>query len=357
MSWTSSRSRSIRHHRFTDGTEVRLPGGSRSAQLAAFDGLGAGLGQVWIDHVESYADTWETLRRHYVEVPWTPGDLPREVARVLDDRETLHRRLRRSLRDERLRQVAGHRFVAEGHDLRNVPAWLGLHAYLEQRFGCWTVPGGLAGLTAALTARLATRQVTVLTGTPVVDLVVREGRCVGVATGAGTLDADAVVVAVDPRRLPALASYVVRTTPAIPPVVTHLGLAGPVPDVGHELVLHGDPVIVVRGGGSAPEGHTAWTLHGRGKVAEDLVTALARHHLDVRDRVVVRVDRSPRAQVAHAGSAMGVLWEGRGTVRRRLGPRTPIENVYAAGAHATPGGQVPFVGLSAALVAQVIGPA
>ena len=129
------------------------------------------------------------------------------------------------------------------------------------------------------------------------------------------------------------------------------------PDVGHELVLHGDPVIVVRGGGGAPEGHTAWTLHGRGQVAEDLVTALARHHLDVRDRVVVRVDRSPRAQVEHAGSAMGVLWEGRGTVRRRLGPRTPIENVYAAGAHATPGGQVPFVGLSAALVAQVIGPA
>jgi UDP-galactopyranose mutase len=31
--------------------------------------------------------------------------------------------------------------------------------------------------------------------------------------------------------------------------------------------------------------------------------------------------------------------------------------VYAAGAHATPGGQVPFVGLSAALVAQAIGSA
>jgi phytoene dehydrogenase-like protein len=54
---------------------------------------------------------------------------------------------------------------------------------------------------------------------------------------------------------------------------------------------------------------------------------------------------------------MGVLWQGRGTVRHRLGPRTPIPNVYAAGAHAAPGGGVPFVGLSAALVAQVVGPA
>ena len=52
-----------------------------------------------------------------------------------------------------------------------------------------------------------------------------------------------------------------------------------------------------------------------------------------------------------------MLWQGRGTVRLRLGPRTPIAGVYTAGAHATPGSGLPFVGLSAALVAQVVGPA
>jgi phytoene dehydrogenase-like protein len=78
----------------------------------------------------------------------------------------------------------------------------------------------------------------------------------------------------------------------------------------------------------------------------------------VRDNVVVRVDRSPRELVEHwGGSPMGVLWQGRGTVRRRLGPTTPIPGVYAAGAHATPGAGLPFVSLSAALVAQEIGPA
>ena len=41
---------------------------------------------------------------------------------------------------------------------------------------------------------------------------------------------------------------------------------------------------------------------------------------------------------------MGVLWQGRATVRQRLGPTTPIAGVYAAGAHATPGGGLPFVG-------------
>lgn len=350
----------LREHRFEDGTRLRLPGGTRGAQLAAFDDLAPGLGQEWVDHVESFNEDWEVLRRGYFEVPWTPDSLPREVARRLGSRENLHRRLRRTFRDERLALVAGHPFVSDGHDLRNVPAWAGLQAYLEQRFDGWTIPGGLAGLTVALERRLATRGVTVLRDSPVRDLVMREGRVVAVAAcgEVGEVPADVVVVAIDPRRLPSLASHVARTMPAMPPVVCHLGLQGDVPDLPPELVLHGDPRIVVRTGGTAPPGCTAWTLHGRGRLSEDLLRALARHKIDVRDQVVTRLDRSPRELVEHwGGSPHGVLWQGRGTVRHRLGPTTPIAGVYAAGAHATPGGGLPYVGLSASLVAQAIGPA
>ena len=346
----------VRTHRFADGTTLALPSG-RAAQLRAVDELGAGLGQRWLDHVASYADTWELLRRHHLEVPTPREEAPREVRALLDSHETLHRRLRHDLRDERLRLVAGHRFVAEGHDLRNVPSWLGVHSYLEQRLGLWTAPGGLFAVTDALARRMETRGVEVRPGTTVFDVVVWGGRCVGVTTDAGTIEADAVVCAVDPRRLPSLARHVAAMMPALPPVLVHVGLAGEVPDVGAETVLHGDPLLVVRAGGSAPHGHTAWTVHGRGRIAEDLLVALARAGLDVRDQVVVRVDRSARDQVATGGSAMGVLWQGRGTVRRRLGPTTPVPGLYAAGAHARPGGGVPMVGLSAALVAEAIGPA
>lgn len=352
----------VREHRFEDHSALRLPGGTRGAQLAAFDELGAGLGQVWVDYVESFSEDWEVLRRGYFEVPWNPSSLPagaaKSLSRRLDSRETLHKRLRRAFRDERLALVAGHPFVAEGHDLRNVPAWAGLRAYLEQRFDAWTVPGGMAGLTDALEARLATRRVTVLKDTPVLDLVVREGRVAAVATTTGEIAADVVVVAVDPRRLPALASYVERTMPAIPPVITHLGLEGDLPDLSHEVVLHGDPLLTLRTGGQAPDGCAAWTLQGRGRLAEDMLRALARHRIDVRDQVVTRLDLSPRALVdTWGGSPMGVLWQGRATVRHRLGPSTPIPGVYAAGAHATPGTGLPFVGLSASLVAQAVGPA
>lgn len=350
----------LREHRFEDDSVLALPGGGRAGQMAAWDVVEPGLGARWEAHVAAYAEDWEVIRRRYAEVPWdrstrrTPEN--KALLSRLDSRETLHKRLK-TVRDERLRLVAAHPFVADGHDLRNVPAWAGLQSYLEQRFGAWTVPGGMWRLGEALTARLTTRRVEVLTGTTARDLVIRDGRAVAVATDSGDIDADVVVCAIDPRRLPALASYVVRTMPAIPPVVAHLGLDGEVPAMSHEVVLHGDPMLVVRTGGQAPEGHHAWTVHGRGKLAEDLLTALARHHLDVRDQVVSRVDRSPREQVEHTGSSIGVLWQGRRTVRDRVGPDTPVPNVYAAGAHATPGSGIPYVGLSAALVAQVVGPA
>ena len=348
----------VRAHWFEDGTVLGLPGQSRAAQLAAFDGLGPGLGRQWVDYVDSFSEDWEVLRRAYFENPWDPTDLPRDVADRLDSREVIHKRLRKTFKDKRLRQVAAHPFVAEGHDLRNVPAWAGLVSYLEQQFGAWTVTGGMGRLTETLVARMATRGVTVATGVEVTDLVVREGRVVGAATGSGTVDADAVVCAIDPRRLPALASYVERTMPTMPPVICHVGLSAPIPDLVHEVVVHGDPMLVVRAGTRAPAGGAAYTVHGRGKLAEDILRALARHQLDLRADLVTRVDLTPRDLVEQwQTSPYGVLWQGRATVRQRLGPRTPVEGVYAAGAHATPGAGLAFVGLSAALVAQTIGPA
>ncbi len=335
-----------------------LPGHSRADQLRAFDALAPGLGQQWVAYVDAFTDDWEVLRRAYFEVPWDRAALPREVTARLDSREVLHKRLRKAFKDERVRQVAAHPFVADGHDLRNVPAWVGLVAYLEQRFGAWTVPGGLARLSPVLGDRLATRRVSRRAGAPRRPTSwSATGRVVGVATDSGVVDADAVVCAIDPRMLPALAPYVERTMPAMPPVVCHVGVSEPVPDLAHEVVLHGDPMLVVRTGGRAPAGGAAYTVHGRGKLAEDILRALARQGIDLRHHLVTRVDRTPRDLVEQwQSSPYGVLWQGRGTVRQRLGPHTPIEGVYAAGAHATPGAGVPFAGLSAALVAQVIGP-
>ncbi|WGL53845.1 FAD-dependent oxidoreductase [Nocardioides sp. BP30] len=343
----------IREHRFEDRSRVQMTGGSRAAQLEAFDTLGTGLGKQWVDFVASYAEDWEVLRQHYFEVPWTPAALPREVAARLDSRETLAKRIRRRFKDRRMRQVAGFPFEAEGHSLRDVPAWAGLVHYLEQRFGAWSVPGGMFQMAGVLEQRLATRGVDVHTSTVATDVVLREGRVAAVTlsgpTGEVELATEMVVAAIDPRRLPVTERYAERTLPAMPPQIVHLGLADGPELPAAEVVLHGDPLLVVRGSGNA------WTVHVRGRLLEDVTVALARHRLDVRDRVLSRVDLGPRELVGRwGGSPYGPAWMGRGTVRRRLGPTTPIPGLYAAGAHATPGAGLPFVGLSAALVAQAV---
>ena len=351
-----------RQHRWDiDGTDtlLDLSAGSRADQIAAIDAsLGAGRGQEWARYVDTFAEDWEALRRDWMERPYSPDHASKHAKALLSTRLTLHKVVTKQFKDERLRDLAVFDSVLQGHEPRNVPAWVGMWSYLEQNLGVWTVPGGMGSLADALAARLATRGVTVLTSSPALDLELSGGRAVGVRTPSGVVEADHVVVAIDPRRLPALAEHVKRTMPAIPPVVCHVGLLGEVPPLPHEVVLHGDPMLVVRTNGTAPTGAHAWTIIGRGSIAEDIVTALQRAGIRVRDQVEVRVDRSPLDLVkTWRGSPYGVAWQGRATVTQRLGPRSPVPNVYVAGSHATPGAGLPSVGLSASLVAQVIGPA
>ena len=61
-----------------------------------------------------------------------------------------------------------------------------------------------------------------------------------------------------------------------------------------------------------------------------------------------------KCRSAWGSSPYGVCWQGRGTVRQRLGPTTPVAGDYAAGANATPGAGLAYVGLGAALVATLI---
>lgn len=339
----------IRYHRFPDGSTLALPGGSRAAQLAAGERLAPGLGQAWVARVAGYAETWDRLRRDYLERPYDPRYAAAAATRALRSRESLAAGARR-LPDVRLQLVAEHQARALGQDPRQVPGWLGIMDYAEQRFGRWAITGGSAALGEALTERLRTRRVSVETGVSVRDLVMRGGHLVGVSTTAGPVDADLAVCAIDPRLLPELAGFVRRTRPAAVPVRWYLGLAGEA-EPG-DRVWHG-PTPVSTSAGPGPAGHTALTVDLPDGAPLGPGDALAGHGWDIRERIVTQ----HRDGSTGPSSPWGVQWDGRRTVERRLGPRTPLAGVFAVGAHAAPGAGIPFVGLSAALVAQVIGPA
>ncbi|MGH3510449.1 MAG: phytoene desaturase family protein, partial [Nocardioidaceae bacterium] len=127
-----------------------------------------------------------------------------------------------------------------------------------------------------------------------------------------------------------------------------------------EVVVHAkDATLLLRTGGTAPPGAAAWTILGRGRLPDDLVGALAGAGLrGVRRLIETRIDLSPGEQLEQwGGSPYGVLWQGRSTVRDRLPTRTPYAGVYCAGASVAATTGLPFVGLTAAVVAEQIGPA
>lgn len=363
----------IREHHFADGTSLRLTGGSRAAQKATFEALSPGLGEAWVRHVDPYSTTWERLRRDWFERPWNPDLAHPETKKLLASRTNLASHLTRTLPDPRARLVATYPHTRDGQDPRQVPAWNGFISYLEQNFGAWTVPGGIGVLGDLMATRMTTRKVTVLTDTPVTDLVVRSGRVAGVRTSDAVIEADAVVCAVDPTQFPAVASGLRlparrglrRTRSTRVPDLLHLGLdEGNVLDDRYgtelpgEIVLHGEVDITLRPGGSAPEGGRAVTISSRGVAAEDVLDVLAARGINLHPHVRVRLERPGQALTrAWGGSPSGVLWDGRRTVTDRLGPRTPLAGLHVAGAHASAGAGLPFAGLSGWQVAQVIGPA
>lgn len=346
-----------RQHRFDDGAVIDLTSGSRGEQRSVIESaIDAKAAAAWTSYVDQFVPVWESMRRDLFERPWSAEHASKETLDLLKSRLTLHRMVRRDLPDKRLQAIALHAAVIDGHNPRDVPAWMGVWTYVEENFGTWRPVGGMAALRSALLTRLETRKVATLTATTVEDLAVENGRVVGVRTSAGAIDADIVIVANDPRRLPSLAEFVTKTTPAIPPVLAHLGLVGDVPELPGEVVLHGDPAVVIRPEPSAAEGTAAWTVLARGRIAEDLVNVLHRNGLKIRKNIEVRVDRSPRTLVEQwHGSPLGTIWQGRATFEQRLGPTTPIPGVYLAGAHSKIGSGLPAVGLSAASVAALIG--
>lgn len=346
----------MREHRFPDGSSLPLPSGSRAAQFEAIEEhLAVGVGDQWLDYTRRFAEPWDILRRNVFEQS-APGHMASEAASLLRTRQSLQGIVARTLRDRRLQEVALSVARLNGHDPRRVPSWMGIVSYLEQSFGTWTVPGGMGALAALLSRRLAERKVDVVLSTAVRDIVVRSGRPVGVLTDSGVIDGDVVVCAVDPRQLPSLAGYVRRTRPAALPTITHVGLRQDLPDLPAEVVLHGKPMVILRTSTSSQD-HPAWTVISHGNPLSDAVGVLAQHGVDIRGNIEVQVTRTPSELLQDwGGSPYGTSWQGRRTLRRQLSTSTPLPGVYCAGASATSGPGMAFVGLSATLVAAEIGP-
>ncbi|MFD2080239.1 Phytoene dehydrogenase-related protein [Actinopolymorpha cephalotaxi] len=369
-----------RRHVFADGTALDLPVESRSGQRDALEAvLGPAAATAWETTVDDLTPVWEVLRTRALEVPFTGGrSLGAAGLRTLGYGRSLRGFTRARLAEPRLRQVLEYAALPDGGvPASRAPALTAVAAYVERTFGSWYFPGGFTELVTALRDRLAERGVRVRLGAEVVAVTTdpnaagdARGAVTGVRLADGeTLPARVVVADVDVRTLtdrmlerpPGTLRRGARSLRVPPPrsrlLVGVRADAGPV--LPFETVLHpapgeGGAPIVVRAAadeGAAPEGHQAVSVHAAGEVTRegvpDLLDLLAERGLDLRDRVVTRVE-SP---VPAYGPTWRGAWRGLGVPANRTG----VGGLFVVGGTAHPGPGVPLVLLGAATVAQEIG--
>jgi phytoene desaturase len=95
--------------------------------------------------------------------------------------------------------------------------------------------------------------------------------------------------------------------------------------------------------------------------ADRILAVIAARGLDVRDRVLFRELRTPadleRATRSVGGSIYGTSSNGARAAFVRPANRSPVPGLFLVGGSSHPGGGLPLVGLSAQIVAELIGPA
>lgn len=360
-----------------------------------------------------------------LEGPRTLARLARNLddVRTVAPWRTLRGIGRQYLRDEHLRQMLDRYATYSGSDPRRAPGVLSTIPYVEQTFGAWHVPGGLRHLGEALARRVEMRGATVRTGTRVAEVLTEGGRASGVRLADGeTVPCDVVVANCDASTLYTHLLPQSRDTRAVIRSIRRAGLSfsgfvlllavrGRTSGMAHHTVLfpqdydaefdsifgtrlrparpaHDPTVYICNPDDDAmrPPGHESWfvlinaprhrdpagsdrqpgtidwTAPGVAEqYAERVLDVMAQRGLDVRDRLLWRVVRTPADLATETGAPGGAIYGTSSNSQRaaflRPANRSPIPGLYLVGGSSHPGGGLPLVGLSAEIVADLVGDA
>ena len=329
---------------------------------------------------------------------------------------------RQYLRDPHLQMMLERYATYSGSDPRRAPGVLSTIPYVEQTFGAWHVPGGLRRLGEALADRVELRGATLRTNAPVTEVLLENGRAAGVRLEDGeTVPADVVVANCDAHHLYGqlvrhrAAAQVVgaigKAGLSFSGVSLLLAVRGRTPGMAHHTVLFPadyddefdslfgtsrrparavpDPAVYICNPDdpqmrpddgeawfvlvNAPRqrdpldprhqpGAIDWTADGVAeRYADQVLAVMARRGVDVRDRLLWRVVRTPadleRETGAPGGAIYGTSSNGQRAAFLRPANRSPIPGLFLVGGSAHPGGGLPLVGLSAQIAADLIGDA
>jgi phytoene desaturase len=387
-------------YRWPDGStfEHRADRGAAEAEAERLSaGSGAALGR-FLDRART---AWEVAERTFLAGPMGP---PRDLVRrlrspadllAIDPLPSLAGRARRTFSDPRLVQWAC-RYATYSGSAASAPATLACIAHVEQAFGAWYVRGGLATLAPAIARAVEGVGVEVRTGADV-EAVVADGRSVrGVRLAGGErVDADVVVANVDADHLYAdllpdagALRRARRAPPSSSGFALLLGLDGRTEGLGHHTVCFSapegyeaelaattvprDPTVYVANASAtdptvAPPGAESWfvlvTVPAGARTDWDayrdhVLEVLAARGLDVGGRLravaTVTPDEIAERYRARGGAIYGTSSSGRRAAFLRPGNRGARRGLYLVGGTSHPGGGLPLVARSGAIVARMV---
>jgi phytoene desaturase len=407
----------IARYRFADGTTFDTTSDMDELCGRLNVALGPGAGSDWREFSARAERIWEASRGPFLEQPLGGAAgmarlavrQPRDIATIAPGR-SLRALGRRHLRDPRLRMFLDRYATYTGSDPRRAPAALAAVAFVEQTYGGWYVPGGLHRLAEAIRDRALEHGARLLLDTRVWRIAVEDGHASGAWLGDGSLlPADVVVANADASHVygdlvdaPRAARRLARATPSLSGFVLLLAVDGRTPGLAHHNVLFpadydaefdavfgsrarpvDDPTLYI----SAPDdpalrpfGCEAWFVlvnaprHGSGRGAVDwgapglaasyadrLLDLLGERGLPVRDRVLWSQVLTPADLEQRTGAPGGAIYgtssNGASAAFLRPANRSLVPGLFLVGGSAHPGGGLPLVALSAAIVADLVGPA
>jgi len=394
----------VTRYSFADGSGFDLSADLPVA-IEALEAWSPGAGSDWTCFLGTCAAMWRAATPFLSGPPPWPPRRPRRGEAAPDARallgvrpwHTLRSLARVLARDPRLRLVIERFATYAGADPRRAPAALAVAGYVEHAFGAWHVRGGLYRLVEALVQRLAALDVELRFGERVAGIM-RSGRRVsGVVTDAGEmLAADVVVWNGDALTLEemlrggASGSCKPPRERSLSGFALMLGLRGRRQDLVHHAItfpadydaefddvfeqrrLVRDPTLYVSAScatdpAQAPADAENWFVLVNAPAGallspaqEDAYEAQLVERLGVRERVVVSARRSPSELERDTGAVGGAIYgaapHGRLGTMRRPGPVVRgVRGLYRVGGTAHPGGGLPLVALSGAIVAKLIG--
>jgi phytoene desaturase len=395
-------------YRFTDGTSF-VTHDEREATADALDAFRKGAGGWYLGLMDHGDRIWDvSWRTFFAGAMGSPIGLMRRMQSPMD----LHRidALRTLDRlgveafgtDLRLRQWLGRYATYSGSSPYLAPATLACIPAIESRYGCWYVRGGLGALRDAL-VRVASRVgVELRTGADVERIVSTAGAVRGVMLADGTPEPASIVVSdVDAHHLyrdlvrhPKALRRTEKAPRSTSGFVMLIGVDGKTPGLAHHNIgfsgdyphefaqltsghTADDPTVYVCCSAvtdpsqappdaenwfvlvNAPSSDTArWDRATTQRYTHVVLDALGRHGWEVRGRsrfieTITPLDLEKRFRTA-GGAIYGSSSDGRQAAFLRPGNRGPHRGLYLVGGSSHPGGGLPLVAHSAAIVADMV---